>query len=268
MKIRLVCVLSWLLTTASALDAHDFWLAAHPSTESERLTITANLGEHFPHGTDYVAPDGVERWSVVGPAGEIGVRPEFRREGSSLATDVTVPSPGVYLATMVVAARFTVMNGPLFTSYLHEEGLDWVVAARQKNGVSEMPATERYARYAKVAIRTGDGRAPHLQRPFGLPAELVPMTDPTLIRPGQLLTFQFLAHGTPVAGASVAARAESGGHPIMGRTNAMGQVTLFIDRPGGWLVRTVHMVTGAAAGVPGVDWDSYWATFAFTAEAP
>ncbi|MNC93532.1 hypothetical protein D3C83_101840 [compost metagenome] len=49
----------------------------------------------------------------------------------------------------------------------------------------------------------------------------------------------------------------------MGRTDAMGQVTLPIDRPGAWLVRTVHMVPGSEVGLPNVDWDSYWATFAF-----
>jgi hypothetical protein len=49
----------------------------------------------------------------------------------------------------------------------------------------------------------------------------------------------------------------------MGRTDASGHVTLPIDREGAWLVRTVHMIPGAQAGVPGVEWDSYWATLAF-----
>ena len=89
------------------------------------------------------------------------------------------------------------------------------------------------------------------------------MTDPTLLRAGQLLTVQLLAAGRPVSGAAVTARADGDGHPVMGRTDATGHVTLPIDRDGAWLVRTVHMVSGAQAGVPDVDWDSYWATFAF-----
>jgi hypothetical protein len=36
-----------------------------------------------------------------------------------------------------------------------------------------------------------------------------------------------------------------------------------IDRDGAWLVRTVHMIAGAQADVPGVEWDSYWVTLAF-----
>jgi uncharacterized GH25 family protein len=89
------------------------------------------------------------------------------------------------------------------------------------------------------------------------------MTDPTIARPGQLLTFQLLADGRPVAGAVVTGRSSQGGHPVMGRTDETGHVTLPIDRPGAWLVRTVHMRSGAQASVPGVEWDSYWASFTF-----
>ena len=257
--------LAVILCTAggATLAAHDFWLAADPWTPGGRVAITANVGEHFPAATDFTSPQGVERFRLAGPDGDVAVGRDFRREVNSLVSDVTLPAPGAYLATMVIAARVTEMRGPSFNSYLHEEGLDWVLAARQNAGVSENTAKERYARYAKVAVRSGPGSAAHLMRPVGFPAEFVPMTDPTIIRAGALLTFQLLAGGKPVAGAAVAAHHGTGGHPVMGRTDSTGNVTLPIDRDGPWLVRTVHMVSGASAGVPEVDWDSYWATFAF-----
>ena len=188
---------------------------------------------------------------------------EFRTDGQALAADVLLPSPGAYLATMTIAPRMTRMNGPSFNSYLTEEGLDWVVNARRSAGVSENPATERFARYAKVAVRNGFGSGAHLLRPVGFPVEFVPMTDPTLLRAGGLLTLQLLANGTPVSGAAVAARAHAGGHPVMGRTDATGHVTLPIERDGAWLIRTVHMSTGAEAGAPDAEWHSSWATLAF-----
>jgi len=89
------------------------------------------------------------------------------------------------------------------------------------------------------------------------------MTDPTLLRAGQLLTLQLLANGKPVPSATATARSSGGGHPVLGLTDATGHVTLPIDRESAWLVRTVHMITGAQASVPDVDWDSYWATLAF-----
>jgi uncharacterized GH25 family protein len=146
------------------------------------------------------------------------------------------------------------MERPSFNSYLAEEGLDWVVTARRAAGVSEDPALERFARYAKIVVRNGFGSAAHLTRPVGLRAEFVPMTDPTILRAGHLLTLQLLSDGTPVPGAAVTARASVGGHPVIGRMDATGHVTLPIDRDGAWLVRTVHMILGARAGVPGVEW--------------
>lgn len=259
---RFVLALTLSILAGSRLAAHDFWLAASPWTPGGSLTITGNVG-HFPESTEYPDPAMVRQWRVVGVSGDLDVQPSFRRDGHTLAADVALPSPGVYLATMAVLPRTIQMKGPAFTSYLYEEGLDWVVTAREKSGLSEQPATERYARYAKVAVRNGAGSGSHLLRPVGFPVEFVPMTDPTLLRAGQLLTLQLLAHDRPVAGAAVTARAGGGGHPVMGRTNAMGQVTLPIDRDGAWLVRTVHMVSGTAAGVPDVEWDSYWASFAF-----
>jgi len=54
-----------------------------------------------------------------------------------LATDVVLPAPGAYLATMTTAARVERLKGPSFNSYLVEEGLDWVLTARRAAGVSE-----------------------------------------------------------------------------------------------------------------------------------
>lgn len=265
MRIRFLLCLAAAVLAGAPLAAHDFWLAANPWTPASgtRVTVTANVSDHFPVGTDYTAPERVEQWRVRGPDGDLNVTRDFRREGNSLAADVTLPSSGAYLATMTIAARVTEMKGPSFNSYLHEEGLDWVIAARKAAGVSEATAKERYARYAKVALRNGDGSGAHLTRPVGFPAEFVPMTDLTLLHAGQLLTLQLLGDGKPVAGAAVTALASGGGHPVMGRTDATGHVTLPIDREGAWLIRTVHMVTGAQAGAPEVDWDSCWVTLAF-----
>lgn len=262
MHLRLLLALTLCIAAASPLAAHDFWLAASPWTPGASVTVTGNVG-HFPESTEYPDPAQVRSWRVVGPDGELEVDPGFRRDANTLVAEVALPSPGAYLATLAVLPRTIQMKGPAFTSYLYEEGLDWVAASREKAGVSEQPATERYARYAKVAVRNGGGSGSHLMRPVGFPVEFVPMTDPTLLRAGQLLTLQLLANDRPVAGATVTARAGGGGHPVVGRTNATGHVTLPIDRNGPWLIRTVHMMTGAAAGVPDIEWDSYWATFAF-----
>ena len=263
MRVRVALVLGALASMEIGLAAHDFWLAATSWEPGSRVTITANIGQTFPVATDHVTPEGVDLWRLYGAGGEVAVDHEFRRDGPSIAADVVLPAPGAYLATMTTGPSEEQMKGPLFNSYLVEEGLDWVLTARRTAGASEEPATERFARYAKIVVRNGVGSGAHLTRPVGVLVEFVPMTDPTMLRAGHLLTVQLLANGKPVPGAAVTARASGGGHPIMGRTDDTGHVTLPIDREGAWLVRTVHMIPGAQAGVPDVDWYSYWATLAF-----
>lgn len=263
MQVRWVLVVCLMVLASGRLAAHDFWLAATPWEPETSVTISANLGAMFPVATDRISAEGVERWQLLGPTGEVKLHDTLREDGRALTTDVELPAPGAYLAAMTMTPHFTRMQGPSFNSYLMEEGLDWVVTARREAGVSEQPAIERFTRYAKVVVRSGFGTGAHLTRAVGLPAEFVPMTDPTILRPGQLLTLQLLIDGRPAAGAVVTARSSQGGHPAMGRTDATGHVTLPIDRPGAWMVRTVHMRAGAQAGVPDVEWDSYWATLAF-----
>jgi uncharacterized GH25 family protein len=268
MYTRRLMIGSLIVLATGRVAAHDFWLAATPWEPETRVTISANLGAMFPVATDRIGADGVERWQLLGPAGEVNLHDTLREDGRALTADLHLPAPGAYLAAMTIAPHFTRMPGPSFNSYLMEERLDWVVTARREAGVSEDPASERFTRYAKIAVRNGFGSGAHLTRAVGFPAEFVPMTDPTILRPGQLLTLQLLIDGRPAADAVVTARSSQGGHPAIGRTDATGHVTLSIDRPGAWLVRTVHMRTGAQAGVPDVEWDSYWATFAFHTARP
>jgi len=263
MQARWVVIIGFMVLASARMAAHDFWLAATPWDSGTHVTFSASLGEIFPVATEELAPEEVVRWRVLGPAGEVQLRDALRKDGRVLSAPVQLPSPGAYLATMTGRSRFTRMQGPLFNSYLVEEGLDWAVTARREAGLSERPATERFTRYAKIAVRNGSGSGAHLTHAVGFPAELVPMTDPTIVRPGQLLTFQLLADGRPVAGAVVAGRSSQGGHPVMGRTDETGHVTLPIDRAGAWLIRTVHMRSGAQASVPDVEWDSSWASFTF-----
>ena len=63
---------------------------------------------------------------------------------------------------------------------LREEGLESVIEARRLAGEADAEGRERYARYAKVVLRTGAGAANHVTRPVGLKSELVPFGRPVI----------------------------------------------------------------------------------------
>lgn len=176
-----------------------------------------------------------------------------------MTAEVRLPAAGAYLGVMRVTPRIENMTGPDFTEYLKEEGLQTIITARQNAGDGDKPAREVYARYAKIALRTGEGSGAHLTRPVGLKAELVPTTDPTAVHPGGSLTVQLLADGAPIAGSEVTAVTD--GAAVKGQTDRNGHVTLKIDREGAWLIRAVHMVP--LTGSPAADWESYWVTLSF-----
>ena len=248
--------------TATGVSAHDFWLAAADwrAAPGTPVTITAGIGEHFPTRTPTrMTESAVEEWRLLGATGEAPVSKVFVKAGLELTTIVALPAAGAYLGVAVIAAQTIEMKGDEFTDYLKEEGLDAIVAARQAAGESESSTTERFARYAKIALRTGLGPGAHITRPAGLKVELVPAVDPTMLSAGQPLTVQFLAGGAPVANATV--MAVSGGVAARSQTDAGGRATFTIDRPGPWLIKTIHMVR-LPAGSPTV-WESSWATLTF-----
>lgn len=262
MRERALMIITAVLLGTASISAHDFWLGAAPWTPSNgAVTITANVGERFPKGTTYTAPERVDQWRVVGVSGEVAVSRTFRRDADSLAVDAKLPAPGAYLGVMTIAARSIDMKGDEFTKYLKEEGLESIIASRAAAGETDKATKERYARYAKVAVRNGAGGAAHLTRPAGLKAEFVPATDPTMVHPGAALTTQLLADGKPVANAAVTAVAADG-TTQKANTDRDGRVTFKIDRDGAWLIKTVHMVRLPAASADG-EWESFWVTLAF-----
>jgi uncharacterized GH25 family protein len=262
MTMRLLIGAAVMCLATVPLAAHDFWLAAANWTPAAGapVTITAGLGERFPTRTGFKPrPDWFDHWRIVGTSGEVPVTTAFQLADLTMRTEVRLPSPGAYLGIMRVTPRIENMTGPDFTEYLKEEGLETIIAARRNAGDSDKPARELYARYAKIALRNGDGSGAHLTRPVGLKAELVPTTDPTAVHPGAALTVQLLADGAPVAGSEVTAATE--GAAVKGQTDRNGHVTLKIDREGAWLIRAVHMVP--LTGSPAADWESYWVTLSF-----
>lgn len=258
-RLSFAVAVSALIALPLSLSAHDFWLSSPSMSPAATWTVTAQVGEHFPTPETGPTPDRVDLWRVLGATGEVPVTRTFRHEKTMLSGDVTLPAPGAYLGVMTIVARTIEMKGDEFTKYLQEEGLTGIIAARKAAGETDTPAKERYARYAKIVVRNGAGPADHLTRPAGLKAEFVPASDPTRVRPGEALTLQLLVGGKPVADATVRA-VGSAGTPVQGRTDGNGRVTLRLDRPGAWLVKTVHMSRLPAGSSE--DWESFWVTLA------
>jgi hypothetical protein len=251
-----------LLLGATTLSAHDFWLAAADwkPVFGTSATVTAGVGERFPTRTAFSArEDWLAAWRLIGPRDDQPAPIEWTRRGLEMAGPVNLSPPGAYLGVAIVGFQTTEMKGPEFTAYLKEEGLDAILAARQKAGETDKATIERHSRYAKIAMRSGPGRGGHLTRQAGLRAELVPAADPTSLRAGQSLTVRLFYNGRPVEGATVSAVSQ--GNAARAATDARGRATFTIDREGPWLIKSIHMIR-LPAGSP-AEWESFWTTLTF-----
>ena len=269
---RLMPILLALAASATVV-AHEFWIAPAmwQVAPGQRATILINVGDRFPDATSFTAPERIDSVRLVGPAEETPIPPPFRRDKNSLAASVRVPmTPGTYIGVVVIKPRFIEIKAADFERYLTHEGLDAVIAGRARAGESTRPGRERYSRFGKTLIRVGDAQAgANATRPVGLRIELVPLTDPTTVKPGERCRFRLLFDGKAVAGARVgaifaSAKAGPDEWPLTARTGAEGEVEFTLNDRGPWLVRSVHMVRRSSeGGAEAADWESYWASLSF-----
>ena len=259
------------ILSASAVFAHDFWLASSlwHVAPGATVVLTANIGDDiFPRSENGPGPNGVDSLRLVGPS-TVTLTPRFRAIDKSLGADVTLPlEPATYMAVMVVKGRFLSMEGGKFLEYLKEEGLDRLAAEVNRRGEAQTKSRERYWRDAKMLIRAGDGPWEHVTRPAGLPAELVPDTDLTRARVGETIGVRLLAGGKPVPGAQVSFTAAAPG-PIASRvsrarTDGDGRARLTVANRGPYLITSVYMVRREGeTGAEAADWESYWCSLTF-----
>jgi uncharacterized GH25 family protein len=128
----------------------------------------------------------------------------------------------------------------------------------------EPPGRELYRRSCKLWLSGADPR--RITRPYGLPLELVPDTDPTA---ASRIAFHVLYEGKPLAGALVrawrrppgVAETDSLGPVRSGKTDPTGRVSLDLRGDGRWLISTVHMVPSPDPAL--ADWQSTWASLTF-----
>jgi uncharacterized GH25 family protein len=252
-------VLLWILT-APALLAHNFWIETSTFTPApgQRLAVRLRVGQELQGDPVPRDPNLMKRFVAVGPSGETPVPGVPDTEPAGFAA---FQVPGLY--TIVYdSTRFPVaLDAVKFETYLKEEGLDTISAARARQGKSAVGAKEVFSRCAKALLAVGDGTGAGFDRVFAQRLELVAEKNPYTLAGGGDLPVHLLYEGKPLAGALVMALQRGRPDKVEARTDARGRVTLKLDRPGFWLIKAVHMIPAPADA--GADWESFWASLTF-----
>lgn len=269
MRTHLAPALVLLGLAASPAAAHDVWIEPSVFTPSPGQGVVVRL--RMGHGPDQIEPvprpeHRMRRFALVTASGET---PIPGREGQDPAGFFRAPDWEFGAIVYHTAPLVHRLSPERFERVLEEEGLTARVhALRETRGAvresasSDATIGERYGRSLKSLLGVGWANAPGVDRPFGLPLELVAHRLATTASPCSSLDVQLLFKGAPLAGGLIKAHNLddwTSAEPV--RTDAEGHASLALPRAGRWLLTAVNMIP--ATDDAAVSWESFWTSLTF-----
>lgn len=261
----------WLLLAllaATPLMAHDmFWrLSSYYVAPSTKIALP------MLNGTFSKSENSIE-WARVADlsVAEPGVRRvadsvSWRTDGDTSRLMYTTGATGTYVVGLSTKSRDLSLDAKSFNTYLADDGIPDVLAARKRDGLLQQPARERYSKHVKAIFQVGQNRTDGWETNFGYPAELVPLANPYTTKVGTTLQFRCLVDGKPVANQLVMVggrRGPSGDQRLPARSlrsDRDGMVSVPVTAAGRWYVKFIHMQRTSDTSV---DYESKWATITF-----
>ncbi len=266
--VRNVLMSAVLFLTAASL-AHDFWVrpASFRMGVGEQIQTRLFVGMDMQGEPRAFKKDRAKEFTITGASTEGKPVPMVSAEGGEPAGTFVASKPGLHVITYQSRESTIDLAPDKFDEYLREEGLEHIIAERDKLGEKSANGREAYARCATSMIVVGDATEGPWAKPRGLPIELVPVANPSASKPGDTLKFTLLRDGKPLKDAKVVARCEvTPKEPASARTDQNGVVEFKVGKAGVWMVTSVTMER--AVGRTDVDWVSWWASLTFEVAAP
>lgn len=244
--------------------AHEFWIEPESYRVAVGETVKAELrvgrmlvGESFPYLSDQIvaarlhAPEGVLDLEGM--------------EGDLPALSVTPAEAGLHVITYHSAPALAEYEDfATFESYLAYEGLEDVVRLHKDRALPESGFAESYIRNARALLQVGPADAEDIDRPTGMPLELIALQNPFVDGLTELQV-QLLWQGAPMPNrqVSIFQRPDGEGEPTRSlvATDADGRATIPLADEGFYLLNAVQMKPAAGPGP--VIWESHWATLTF-----
>ena len=194
----------------------------------------------------------------------------------------TTGAAGTWVAGVSTRARSIELDAASFNDYLEHDGVLDMLDRREANGTLDQDAIERYSKHVKTIFQVGDTYTDDWQTELGYSIEFIPLQNPYTLHVGATLGVRLLRDGQPLANQLVYAGSEGTGHDhdhdhdhnhdhddgedhshggsVALRTNDQGEVSVPLNAPGSWYVRTIQLVD---VDEPGLTHESNWATLTF-----
>lgn len=260
--IRFLLVLLAVFTGLLVVQAHEFWLQAdrYFLKTGEPLRIKFLVGENFMGEPWDLSTHRIESLqSFEGNDTRSWVDSIDRAAGM---LTLRFAKAGTKMLTMESNAASIELEANLFNDYLKEDGLDDVLAHREKTGTMGQKAREQYSRHTKLFVQVGETRDEVYRKVVGMPIELVPQKNPYDLKRTDKCKFLVLFEGKPLFGAMVRVWNRFDNRTTIQNiyTQKDGMIEMQVSNPGAWMVSVVRMVPSKD---PTADWRSYWGSLVF-----
>ncbi len=247
--------------------AHDYWLAPQNYRPSAGKPVPVRLlvGDEFESEIERtLKKSNTVRFQLLDAQGQSVDLLKTSAEGQKPLIQLSLPQPGAYLLALQRNWARIEMEAEKFHHYLEHEGLTQVIQLRKDSGEADKPASERYRRYLKSLLLADGVGGDTWKKQLGHRLEILPLADPSAIKPGAMLPVQVLFESKPLADVQVAAMGRRDRKKVTinrARTDAKGRVELKIDHSGEWIVRLVYL--RRCVEPEEADWESFWAAMTF-----
>ena len=256
------------LATAVPVCAHDLWLipGSFALQPGETVRIFINSGDSFPTSDALINRSRVQSLTLALASQEVQVD-TFVVDGKSLTAEVGPSQPGTSVLALTLEPRVIRLRAEDFNEYLADEKLRGLLELRTARGESNLPAVERYTKFAKAILSVGEQDDDRWSQPAGLKLEIVPRISPRVLRRGTALPFTVLFEGKPVSEVRVVGgRAGTRAQEIETVTDAQGESSVVLEEAGRWYLRVLHMIR-LSDDDPEAQWESFWTTLTFEVQA-
>lgn len=234
--------------------AHETWLLPNKfrCTSGEQLKISLTSGMEFPHNETGIKPERIK-------LSQVRLGNEIRRElptqffNDRLELSLTAARSGVATVSVELVPKGIELTDQVVEEYFEEINASEKIREQWNRLKGKKPFQEQYTKHAKTVVSVSDSKegststnaATEMDQswkdPLGLTFELVPLTNPTQAKSGQLFEVQALKNGKPFESLTIGWMQAGSTHRHFATTNSSGIAKLKFEGKGPVVLYSVDL---------------------------
>lgn len=253
------------LALSKPLLAHDTWLLARQSIliPPGLMVFDLTSGMSFPKLEYVIKKDRVQQ-ALIRIGGLLTSIEGFNEvAGKSLQFSLLATKQGFAVCCVELKPKELELKADKVREYLAEIGASDSLKALWKRPSAGLRWREQYVKHAKTFVSVGKPEVvskmdSSWSKPVGMVLEIIPHTNPLLLKAGNTMTVQVFKNGAPLAGFVLGCERENDSkHEVLKTTDAQGKTTFTLSKSGKWLLHGTEL---RPSSKPNLEYESDFTT--------